>query len=69
MLSFSLTLVDSLDTLAVSITAHTHVLITFSQVLGDIAEFSRAVRLVLENVKFNADLTVSVFETNIRMLG
>lgn len=44
-------------------------LITLSQVVGDIAEFSRAVHLVLDGVKFDADLTVSVFETNIRMLG
>lgn len=52
--SFSLTLIDSLDTLAV---------------IGAIDEFSEAIKLVLRDVQFNADLTVSVFETNIRVLG
>lgn len=52
--SFSLTLVDSLDTLAV---------------LGDFSEFSRAIKLVIKDVTFDHDIVVSVFETNIRMLG
>ncbi|XP_068617781.1 ER degradation-enhancing alpha-mannosidase-like protein 3 [Battus philenor] len=52
--NFSLTLVDSLDTLVV---------------MGDFSEFSRAVRLVLSDVSFDNDIVVSVFETNIRMLG
>ena len=52
--SFSLTLVDTLDTLAV---------------LGLYDEFEDAVRKVQRDVRFDADLTVSVFETNIRMLG
>lgn len=52
--SFSLTLVDSLDTLVV---------------LGDFSEFSRAMKLVIEDVSFDQDIIVSVFETNIRMLG
>ena len=52
--SFSLTLVDTLDTLAV---------------LGLYDEFEDAVKKVERDVSFDADLTVSVFETNIRMLG
>ncbi|XP_022832511.1 ER degradation-enhancing alpha-mannosidase-like protein 3 [Spodoptera litura] len=52
--NFSLTLVDSLDTLAV---------------LGDFSEFSRAIKLVIKDVTFDHDIVVSVFETNIRMLG
>lgn len=52
--SFSLTLVDTLDTLVV---------------VGEYDEFERAVQLIVENVKFDADLVVSVFETNIRMVG
>jgi len=52
--NFSLTLVDTLDTLAV---------------LGETSEFLRAVQLVIETVTFDADLVVSVFETNIRELG
>ncbi|CAK1588810.1 unnamed protein product [Parnassius mnemosyne] len=52
--NFSLTLVDSLDTLVV---------------MGDFSEFSRAVRLVVRDVTFDHDIIVSVFETNIRMLG
>ncbi|KAH9628036.1 hypothetical protein HF086_018011 [Spodoptera exigua] len=52
--NFSLTLVDSLDTLAV---------------LGDFSEFSRAIKLVIKDVTFDHNIVVSVFETNIRMLG
>ena len=52
--SFSLTLVDSLDTLVV---------------MGDIEEFDRALRLVVRDVTFDHDVVVSVFETNIRMVG
>ncbi|XP_026315831.1 ER degradation-enhancing alpha-mannosidase-like protein 3 isoform X2 [Hyposmocoma kahamanoa] len=52
--NFSLTLVDSLDTLAV---------------MGDFSEFSRALKLVIKDVTFDNDIVVSVFETNIRMLG
>ncbi|KAG6580370.1 ER degradation-enhancing alpha-mannosidase-like protein [Phytophthora cinnamomi] len=49
-----LTLVDTLDTLAV---------------LEDATEFRRAVELVVENADFNLDTEVSVFETTIRLLG
>ncbi|XP_055351913.1 ER degradation-enhancing alpha-mannosidase-like protein 3 isoform X2 [Paramacrobiotus metropolitanus] len=52
--NFSMTLVDSLDSLVL---------------LGELGEFERAVRLVIEEVRLDADIVVSVFETNIRMLG
>ncbi|KAK8745332.1 hypothetical protein OTU49_000134, partial [Cherax quadricarinatus] len=52
--NFSLTLVDALDTLVV---------------MGDIEEFDRALRLVVRDVSFDNDVVVSVFETNIRMVG
>ncbi|VDL69383.1 unnamed protein product [Nippostrongylus brasiliensis] len=52
--NFSLTLIDTLDTLVV---------------VGALDEFERAVKLVVDNVRFDSDLIVSVFETNIRILG
>ncbi|XP_003695478.3 ER degradation-enhancing alpha-mannosidase-like protein 3 [Apis florea] len=52
--NFSLTLVDTLDTLVV---------------LGDLEEFEHAVKLVVRDVRFDTDVIVSLFETNIRMLG
>ncbi|XP_034254051.1 ER degradation-enhancing alpha-mannosidase-like protein 3 [Thrips palmi] len=52
--NFSLTLIDTLDTLVV---------------LGDVDEFERAVKLVIKDVSFDSDVIVSVFETNIRVLG
>lgn len=52
--SYSLTLIDSLDTLVV---------------LGNYTEFQRVVNLLLKNLDFNKDLNVSVFETNIRVVG
>lgn len=52
--SFSMTLVDTLDTLAI---------------IGDYDEFEHAIKLVVDNVKFDSDIIVSVFETNIRMVG
>uniref|UniRef100_A0A915J4M6 alpha-1,2-Mannosidase n=1 Tax=Romanomermis culicivorax TaxID=13658 RepID=A0A915J4M6_ROMCU len=52
--SFSLTLVDALDTLIV---------------MGNFTEFERASKLVLENVNVDANVNVSVFETNIRVVG
>ncbi|KAG5847514.1 hypothetical protein ANANG_G00126850 [Anguilla anguilla] len=51
---FSLTLIDSLDTLAL---------------LNKTAEFEAAVRKVLKDVRLDNDVVVSVFETNIRVLG
>lgn len=49
-----MTLVDSLDTLAI---------------IGDYDEFEHAVKLVIDNVKLDSDIVISVFETNIRMVG
>ncbi|XP_075384444.1 ER degradation-enhancing alpha-mannosidase-like protein 3 isoform X3 [Tenrec ecaudatus] len=51
---FSLTLIDSLDTLVV---------------LNKTKEFEDAVRKVLRDVNLDNDVVVSVFETNIRVLG
>lgn len=52
--NFTLTLVDSLDTLAV---------------LGRIDQLEQAVKDVIATTHFDRDLVVSVFESNIRMLG
>eukprot|EP00050_Salpingoeca_kvevrii_P001305 m.166851 g.166851 ORF g.166851 m.166851 type:complete len:773 (-) comp10342_c0_seq1:128-2446(-) len=52
--TFALTLVDSLDMLAL---------------LGNVSEFRRAVRLTVRQVNFDQDRNVSVFETNIRVVG
>jgi hypothetical protein len=35
----------------------------------EIEEFDRAVKLVISQVTFDTDIVVSVFETNIRVLG
>lgn len=51
---YSLTLIDSLDTLAV---------------MGNYTEFKRVVNLLNEKQSFDADINVSVFETNIRIVG
>ncbi|KAI1882865.1 hypothetical protein AGOR_G00239310 [Albula goreensis] len=51
---FSLTLIDTLDTLAL---------------LNKTVEFEAAVRRVLKDVRLDNDIVVSVFETNIRVLG
>lgn len=51
---FSLTLVDSLDTLAV---------------MGRIDDFKEGLRLIKSFVSFKRDVTISVFETVIRVLG
>nr|CAD7438420.1 unnamed protein product [Timema bartmani] len=52
--NFSLTLIDALDTLGV---------------IGDLEEFEHAVKLIVRDVTFDNDVVVSVFETNIRVLG
>ena len=39
------------------------------QIIGDVDEFEKAVRLVISTVTFDSDIVVSVFETNIRVLG
>uniref|UniRef100_A0A4W5M4W0 alpha-1,2-Mannosidase n=1 Tax=Hucho hucho TaxID=62062 RepID=A0A4W5M4W0_9TELE len=51
---FSLTLIDTLDTLVV---------------LNKLDEFEDAVRRTLRDVRLDNDVVVSVFETNIRVLG
>lgn len=51
--SYSLTLIDALDTLIV---------------LGNHSEFRRVVN-VLSDKSFDSDINVSVFETNIRVVG
>eukprot|EP01120_Amphizonella_sp_Union-15-10_P015708 TRINITY_DN8127_c0_g1_i1.p1 TRINITY_DN8127_c0_g1~~TRINITY_DN8127_c0_g1_i1.p1 ORF type:complete len:819 (-),score=118.60 TRINITY_DN8127_c0_g1_i1:3-2459(-) len=51
---FSLTLIDSMDTLVV---------------MNDSVKFNEAIRLILDHVSFDKDVTVSLFETNIRVLG
>ncbi|KAF6020908.1 EDEM1 [Bugula neritina] len=51
---YMLTLVDSLDTLAI---------------LGNNSEFKRAVNLVVENLSFNYGHQVQIFEVTIRMIG
>ncbi|XP_017651939.1 endoplasmic reticulum mannosyl-oligosaccharide 1,2-alpha-mannosidase [Nannospalax galili] len=52
--SFSLTLIDALDTLLI---------------LGNISEFQRVVEVLQDNVDFDIDVNASVFETNIRGEG
>ncbi|KAI6239575.1 Glycoside hydrolase domain containing protein [Aphelenchoides fujianensis] len=51
---YSLTLLDSLDTLAI---------------VGNRSEFHRAVRLVVDHVSFDRNVTVQVFEASIRVMG
>ncbi|XP_067233119.1 ER degradation-enhancing alpha-mannosidase-like protein 3 [Chanodichthys erythropterus] len=51
---FSLTLIDSLDTLVL---------------LNKLDEFEEAVRKTVRDVRLDNDIVVSVFETNIRVLG
>lgn len=52
--SYSLTLIDALDTLAI---------------MGNYTEFSRVVQLITERANFDININVSVFETNIRIVG
>lgn len=37
--------------------------------MGDLEEFERGVKLVIETARFDNDIVVSVFETNIRVVG
>jgi mannosidase alpha-like ER degradation enhancer 3 len=37
--------------------------------MSDLDEFERGVKLVIDTVTFDHDLVVSVFETNIRVVG
>lgn len=52
--SYSLTLIDALDTLAV---------------MGNYTEFHRVTQLLQDKINFDSDINVSVFETNIRIVG
>ncbi|KAH8419886.1 hypothetical protein KR009_003472, partial [Drosophila setifemur] len=52
--SYSLTLIDALDTLAT---------------MGNFTEFRRVSSLLEEKMNFDRDINVSVFETNIRIVG
>ena len=52
--SYSLTLIDALDTLAV---------------MGNYSEFNRVYSIIAERKNFDANINVSVFETNIRIVG
>ena len=52
--SYSLTLIDSLDMLII---------------LGNRTEFERVIKLIEKNIDFDKDINVSVFETNIRVIG
>eukprot|EP00111_Clytia_hemisphaerica_P024722 TCONS_00072869-protein len=52
--SYSLTLVDALDTLLV---------------MGNVTEFERVAKLLVSTLSFDQDINVSVFETNIRVVG
>uniref|UniRef100_UPI00398EA8A1 ER degradation-enhancing alpha-mannosidase-like protein 2 n=1 Tax=Pristiophorus japonicus TaxID=55135 RepID=UPI00398EA8A1 len=52
--SFSLTLIDALDTLLV---------------LGNVTEFQRVVHVLQDGMDFDIDVNASVFETNIRVVG
>jgi mannosidase alpha-like ER degradation enhancer 2 len=52
--SFSLTLIDALDTLAV---------------MGNFTEFRRVAEIISARISFEANINVSVFETNIRVVG
>lgn len=52
--SFSLTLIDALDTLTV---------------MGNYSEFRRVAAMIAQKMDFNININVSVFETNIRVVG
>lgn len=52
--SYSLTLIDALDTLLV---------------MGNYTEFQRIVNLLTDTINFDINMNVSVFETNIRVIG
>ncbi|KAM4692571.1 ER degradation-enhancing alpha-mannosidase-like protein 2 [Rhinophrynus dorsalis] len=52
--SFSLTLIDALDTLLI---------------IGNVSEFQRVVHVLQDTLDFDIDVNASVFETNIRVVG
>ena len=41
----------------------------YSQILGNYSEFENAVYRIVNDVSFDSDIVVSVFETNIRVIG
>ena len=65
---YSLTLIDALDSLAVSLWRRCtrSILSLFIQVMGNYSEFQHAVKLVIKHVSFDKCSTVQVFEANIR---
>jgi mannosidase alpha-like ER degradation enhancer 3 len=62
---FSLTLIDSLDSLAVCLLKRR--LLIWK--IFNASKFVMAVKQVVETVQFDNDIVVSTFETNIRVLG
>ena len=65
---YSLTLVDALDSLAVSwrvCVLYDFILYVY-KVMGNYSEFQHAVKLVVNHVSFDKCSTVQVFEANIR---
>lgn len=64
--NYQLTLVDSLDTLAVCRCDIKLFFQTRFQVLGNVTEFKRAVQLVIDTLSFDVDSIVQIFEANIR---
>lgn len=71
--NFSLTLIDTLDSLVVSARGKTinqsNQFFLFSQILGNYSEFDDAAFRIVSDVSFDRDIVVSVFETNIRVVG
>lgn len=49
-----MTLIDAMDTLVV---------------MNNLSEFEKSVNNVIKHVQFDSDIVVSVFETNIRVVG
>lgn len=72
--NFSLTLVDTLDSLVVCLALtsapnHRLIVLYILQIFGNYSEFEKSVARVITEVNFDTDVIVSVFETNIRMVG
>lgn len=53
----------------ISCTGTKHLLTVVFQVLNKTKEFEEAVKKVIKDVNLDNDIVVSVFETNIRVLG
>lgn len=54
---------------SISCTGTEHLLTVVFQVLNKTKEFEEAVKKVIKDVNLDNDIVVSVFETNIRVLG